>query len=112
MRTPSGIECAYFYGNYFRGKSDEECRLIGRQKAPNNWTPDLCLTCPIPGILRANACKYMSFSPIIRKKWVLGKRQVNGQVNVVSYCSKSATIVKTPHVGCGSCHPLEEILKD
>ena len=108
MRTPSGIECAYFYGNYFRGKSDEECRLIGRNKAPNNWTPDLCLNCPMPGILRANACKFMSFTPTISKKWFLGKRQVK----VISYCSKSKTIVTTPHVGCGLCHPVEEILKD
>lgn len=108
MRTPYGIECAYFYGNYFRGKSDEECRLIGRHKAPNNWTSDLCLTCPVPGILRANACQYMTFTPSISKKWFLGKRQVT----VVSICSKSKTIVKTPHVGCGLCHPLEEILKN
>jgi len=108
MRTPSGIECAYFYGNYFRGKSDEECRLIGKQKAPNNWTPDLCLTCPIPGILRANACKNMSFTPKISKNWFLGKRHVT----IASYCSKSNSIVKSPHVGCGMCHPFGEILDD
>jgi hypothetical protein len=108
MRTPSGIECAFFYGNYFRGKSDEECRLIGKQKAPNNWTPDLCLTCPIPGILRANACKNLSFTPLVGKKWLLGKRQVT----VTAFCSKSNAIVKTPQVGCGLCHPLDEINND
>lgn len=108
MRTPNGIECVYFYGNYFRGKSEEECRLIGRQKAPKNWTPDLCLACPVPGILRANACKNLSFTPTIGKKWFLGKRRVS----VVAFCSKSNTIVRTPQVGCGLCHPLEEIQKD
>jgi hypothetical protein len=108
MRTPNGIECVYFYGNYFRGKSEEECRLIGRQKAPKNWAPDLCLTCPIPGILRANACKNLSFTPTVRKKWLLGKRHVS----VVAFCSKSNAIVSIPQVGCGFCHPVEEIQKD
>jgi hypothetical protein len=61
MRTPFGSECPFFYGNYFRGKSDEECRLIGNRPPPDNWTPDLCKSCPVPAILRANACKNMSY---------------------------------------------------
>jgi hydrogenase-4 component F len=56
MKTPAGTECRYFYGNYFRGRQKEECRLIGVVQSPHNWTSDLCKTCPVPGILRANAC--------------------------------------------------------
>ena len=41
MRTPAGFECKYFYGNYFRGRNEEECRLIGNTPPPHNWTPDL-----------------------------------------------------------------------
>ena len=29
MKTPAGKECKYFYGNYYRGAHQEECRLIG-----------------------------------------------------------------------------------
>jgi hypothetical protein len=28
MRTPAGTECKYFYGDYYRGRSQEECRLL------------------------------------------------------------------------------------
>lgn len=106
MRTPYGVECSFFYGDYFRGKSAEECRLIGHQPPPNNWTSDLCKTCPVPGILRANACKNMSLSLTIKRKSGVGKRRID----VTAYCSKSNTQVKTPQVGCGICHPLGEIL--
>lgn len=106
MRTPYGAECSYFYGNYFRGKSEEECRLIGHHPTPNNWTRDLCQTCPVPAILRANACSNMSLTPTISRKFIIGKRQVE----IKAYCSHSQSDVKIPQVGCGSCHTIGEIL--
>ena len=105
MRTPFGIECPFFYGNYFRGKSEEECRLIGHHPPPNNWTRDLCQECPVPAILRANACKNMTLTPAITRKFVIGKRRVE----IKAYCSLAKADVKIPQVGCGLCHPLGEI---
>jgi hypothetical protein len=104
MRTPFGSECSFFYGNYFRGKSDEECRLIGNLPPPNNWTRDLCKTCPVPAIIRANACRNMSLSARITRSLGIGKRKVE----ITAFCSKAQTVVKTPQVGCGLCHPLDE----
>ena len=57
MRTPAGTECPYFYGDYFRGRNVEECRLL--KAAGQRWTRDLCKTCPVPGIARANACEFL-----------------------------------------------------
>ena len=30
MRTPAGTECPYYYADYYRGRSKQECRLIDR----------------------------------------------------------------------------------
>ncbi len=102
MRTPAGVECPYFYGDYYRGKNIEECRLLGKQPPPNNWTPDLCASCPVPGIKRANSCEFMQLTPTIKKKFGLFKRYVS----VKAFCIKSGKSVAEPHVGCGLCHPL------
>jgi hypothetical protein len=103
MRTPSGIECPYFYGDYFRGKKEEECRLIGRLPPPGNWTPNMCLTCPVPSIRRANACEFMELRPVITKKGLSSKRRVR----ITAFCSKCQCVVAEPHIGCGECHPIK-----
>jgi hypothetical protein len=100
MRTPNGIECPYFYGDYFRGKSQEECRLIGSGQAAGQWTVDLCKTCRVPGITRSNACENMTLYATITKAVVKSKRRVK----VTAYCSKSKSEVKIPEVGCDLCH--------
>jgi hypothetical protein len=102
MRTPAGFECKYFYGNYFRGKKDEECRLIGNAPAPHHWTPDLCRVCPVPEILRANACQNMELRAQARRT-LLGLIK---KVEVTAYCNKVNQMVTEPHIGCGQCHPL------
>lgn len=102
MRTPYGTECRFFYGNYFRGKSEEECRLIGKVPPPLNWTPDLCKTCPVPGILRANACPTLTLVAKVRRKIFFLPRRVE----ISAYCTKSKQAVPEPEIGCGQCHPL------
>lgn len=102
MRTPAGTECQFFYGNYFRGRKQEECRLIGHQPPPHHWTSDLCAKCPVPGILRANACPSLELS-------AQAKRTLFGlvrSVQVTAYCTRSQQPVAEPHVGCGQCSPL------
>lgn len=108
MRTPAGFDCTYFYGNYFRGRKDEECRLIGEHSGSQRWTPDLCARCPVPGILRANACPNMVLSAQARREWFgLVKK-----VEVTAYCEKSQQPVTEPYIGCGQCNPLPFDLVD
>lgn len=108
MRTPAGIECPYFYGDYYRGKNFEECRLLGTQPSPNNWKPDLCKTCPVPGIKRANACPTLNLTASVKK----GTLGIKRQVKVTAFCTRSQTIVKVPEVGCGICHPITDVFNE
>lgn len=103
MRTPAGKECRYFYGNYYRGRSKEECRLLDSASLP--WTPDLCSTCPVPDILRANSCRHMILEPRLDRPFPFIKRQVR----VKSYCTQTHREGFDPHIGCGECHPLPPI---
>ena len=103
MRTPAGKECRYFYGDYYRGRNQEECRLL--EPAGLIWKPDLCSACPVPEILRANACTQMILEPKMERSFPFGKPRVK----VKSYCTKSLRANFDPHIGCGECHPLPEI---
>ena len=105
MKTPTGIECPYFYGDYYRGKNLEECRLIGNQTGNQSWKVELCQTCPVPAIKRANACPNMVLTPTIKKKFLGVKKQVT----ITAFCTKSNSPVKVPEIGCGICHPLTDI---
>jgi len=103
MRTPAGTECPFFYGDYYRGRNLEECRLIGNQPPPQNWSTELCRTCPVPSIKRANACEHMQLSAVIKRKLGILKRHVV----ITAYCHLSKSEVEQPHIGCGRCHPLD-----
>ncbi len=101
MRTPAGKECSYFYGNYFRGRNEEECRLL--QASGERWTADLCRTCPVPMIQQANACEFLKLhGTVVRPISSLLQRRVQ----VSAYCEKAQRSVSEPEVGCGECHPL------
>jgi hypothetical protein len=102
MRTPAGKECKYFYGDYFRGRTQEECRLLSSADPPLPWIPDYCSTCPVPEILLANACPHLNFSPSLIRPFPFIKKQVQVQVS----CSKSGLQGFDPFIGCGQCHPL------
>lgn len=108
MRTQSGIECPYFYGNYFRGRKQEECRLIGEQPPPNQWTPDLCKTCPVPAISRANACPNM----ILQGKVKAGFLGLRHKVHITVTCKFSQKTVDEPEIGCGHCHEDFNVIVD
>ncbi len=104
MRTPSGIECKYFYGDYFRGRSLEECRLL--KASGENWTADLCKTCPVPGIVRANACEFLQLhASVVRPLGAAFQRRVQ----LSAFCDKTNRDVKEPHIGCGECHPFPPV---
>ena len=101
MITPAGRECRYYYADYFRGKEREECRLLAQNPASEPWRPQLCKSCPVPGILKANACPHMVLEGQVRKGF-LGLTR--GKVEVSAVCSKYLVAVPEPHVGCGRCH--------
>jgi hypothetical protein len=103
MRTPAGKECKYFYGDYHRGRHQEECRLLDAHKL--EWSSRLCFNCPVPDILLANACQNMQFTPRLEKALFFLKPEVR----ISTYCSKCECDVNEPRVGCGQCHPLPDI---
>jgi hypothetical protein len=105
MRTPAGTECPHFFGDYYRGREREECRLLKAANPPQKWTPDLCSTCPVPDILSANACPNMILKPEIIRPFPFLKREVR----IKPYCIKSQQDVSEPKIGCGQCHPLPQI---
>lgn len=100
MRTPAGKECSYFYGDYYRGRQVEECRLLKDSNLP--WRPQFCETCPVPGIQMANACKFMRLLPRLERPFPF----IRQQVAVRAVCDKTNREGFDPHVGCGNCHEL------
>lgn len=101
MKTPAGRECPHFYGDYYRGRSTEECRLLKLQG--QQWSPDLCKACPVPDIARANSCQYMTLNVEIARPFLVLFQK---RVQVKAYCEKSKRDVTEPQVGCGECHAL------
>jgi hypothetical protein len=105
MKTPAGIECRYFFGDYHRGKNREECRLLDSASPPLVWQEKLCVTCPVPEISRANSCEHMRLIAELKRLFPLFPQQVQ----VKAYCTKTNQDVREPQVGCGECHDLPEI---
>jgi hypothetical protein len=101
MKTPAGSECKFFYGDYFRGRHVEECRLL--KAAGEGWSPDLCRSCPMPEILRANACEFLQFRGSVTRPLTSAFQR---RVRVSAFCEKANKSVSEPQVGCGQCHPL------
>jgi len=100
MRTPSGKECKFFYGDYYRGRQREECRLLASKSPRIHWRPALCETCPVPDIMLANACPHMQLEPRLERSIPLMKQKVG----VKTYCQESHQRGFDPHIGCGHCH--------
>lgn len=105
MRTPAGRECRFFYGDYYRGRQQEECRLLASATPILHWTPDLCTTCPVPDILLANACPNLVLEPHLGRPFPFIKKRVE----VLAFCTQSNRRGFDPHVGCGECHKLPDI---
>lgn len=105
MRTPAGKECIYFYGDYYRGRDFEECRLLVASNPPQKWKRDLCFNCPVPDLLLANACPHLVLEGRVERAFPFAKKRVS----VTASCSKTQRAVAEPEIGCGECHPLPSI---
>lgn len=104
MKTPAGSECKYFYGDYYRGRDHEECRLLGAA-----WKRSLCATCPVPSIQQANACEFMRLRGGVTRPPGAAFRQ---RVKVTAFCEKTERSGFDPHIGCGECHPIPLIFTE
>ena len=100
MKTPYGKECKYYYADYYRGKSTQECRLIAANPVSDAWKPALCQNCPAPDILFANACPNLALSARVSK----GAFGLLQKVEAHAFCRESLNDVRQPKVGCGNCH--------
>ncbi len=108
MRTPAGTECPYYYEDFYRGRSTQECRLVGRNPHSEQWKPKLCARCPVPDILRANSCPQMVLEARVARRWLGLVRRVE----VYAVCTKYQVEVADPYVGCGHCHPQAATILD
>ncbi len=104
MRTPAGTECKYFYGDYYRGRNHEECRLVGPP-----WTRNLCRTCPVPSILLANACEFMVLKADVVHPLLAA---LQARVRVTASCEKTHRSGFDAHIGCGECHPMPDLFQE
>jgi len=100
VRTPAGSECRYYYQDFYRGRSTQECRLLAQGANSLPWEPRVCAACPVPAILRANDCPHMTLSGRLVRR-LLRRRAVK----VEAYCTEYEVPVEDPYVGCGRCHP-------
>jgi hypothetical protein len=103
MKTPAGTECKYFYGDYYRGREQEECHLVGAA-----WSRDLCRTCPVPAIGRANACDFMQLRAEVTRPLAAAFQR---RVKVTTFCEKTQRSAFDPHIGCGECHLLPPVFE-
>ena len=101
MRTPAGVECRFYYEDYNRGRSIQECRLIQGNPSSRPWRAELCKECPVPSILQANACPNMVLEARVGRRWLVLER-----VQVSAYCKLTQQKVAEPMVGCGHCQDV------
>jgi len=99
MLTPAGRECRFYYQDYHRGHSEEECRLIRNNPRSADWQPKDCFNCPVPDILKANSSPDLVLEATV-KKGVLG---MGRRVVVKAFCSKHLIDVDRPEIGCPRC---------
>ena len=74
MLTPAGKECKFFYGDYYRGRNHEECRLLKDNDL--TWSTRLCEDCPVPDILLANSCEHQQLIPELKRPLILMRPRV------------------------------------
>ena len=98
MRTPAGMECAYYYEDQHRGRDLQECRAERESGSPA-WTERDCERCPVPAILHANGSPNLQIVLKVRKG-ILG---FGGRIEARTYCLRHDTAVDDPFTGCPRC---------
>lgn len=71
------VNCRFFYGDYFRGKHKEECRLLAAN--PENqiaWKRNHCNSCPVPEILIVSNTRELALEAKIVRKFLRSQVEV------------------------------------
>ena len=92
------VNCRYFYGDYFRGKNHEECRLL--DASPENrreWRRKLCDTCPVPALLLSSNCRELGLEAKVSRKFLRDRVEVTFAV-----CTKHMLELDDPNY-CPKC---------
>ncbi len=97
MKKP--VNCRYFYGDYFRGRNKEECRLIDANPTNQHpWKRKLCDSCPVPEIIITSSSRDLGLEAEVKQGWLW-----NQQVNVTfAICRKHMRQLEDPH-NCPEC---------
>ncbi len=75
--SPKPVNCRYFYGDYFRGKNVEECRLIARNPdSQRPWRRKLCDSCPIPELIITSQCRHLELEATVERKFLRDQVEV------------------------------------
>jgi hypothetical protein len=92
------VNCRYFYGDYFRGKNKEECRLLAANpENPNPWKRSYCDSCPVPEILIASNSRDLALEARVVKRFLRGQVEVTFVV-----CTKHMVELPDPLL-CPQC---------
>ncbi|MCB0129396.1 MAG: hypothetical protein KDD78_01045 [Caldilineaceae bacterium] len=92
------VNCRYFYGDYFRGKNQEECRLIDAN--PNNsrpWRRKLCDSCPVPALLITSNCRDLALEAEVKRKFLRDQVEIT-----LAICTKHILELDDPNY-CPQC---------
>jgi hypothetical protein len=96
MKKP--VNCRYFYGDYFRGKEKEVCRLLAA--SPENerpWKRSLCNSCPVPAVVIASNSRDLALEAKVERKFLREQVEVTFAV-----CTKHMLELSDPLV-CPRC---------
>lgn len=99
MRTPAGKDCRFYYQDFHRGHSTQECRLLKANPRSPEWRPMDCDLCAVPEILLANGSPDLVLQAAV-KKGFLG---FNRRLEITAFCSRHAVDVERPQIGCPQC---------
>jgi hypothetical protein len=96
--TNQPVNCRYFYGDYFRGKNKEACRLIeGNPKNERPWRRKLCDSCPVPALLIASNSRDLLLEAEVKRKFLWDAVEVTFAV-----CAKHMLELSNPDY-CPAC---------
>lgn len=99
MITPAGRECPYYYEDFHRGRTTQECRLVLANPSSPPWNPGLCFRCPVPDIVLTRGAENLALEGRVDRR-LLGLRQ---WMVVTAVCTRHVEALQEPARGCPHC---------
>ncbi|MFM7583688.1 MAG: hypothetical protein ACKO9F_13360 [Caldilinea sp.] len=97
------VSCRYFYGDYFRGKHKEECRLVAANA--NNaypWKRSCCDSCPVPAVLVASNSRDLALEAKVTRRFLSSRVEISFAV-----CTRHLEELADPRF-CPQCAAEQE----